>query len=139
MAPYGISVAPMVIIDASVWVQAFRVSSSTERQEVDRLLARGEAVMVGPVLGEVLQGARSQQEFDGLRERLSALPYEEATQETWGRVGALSYQLRQQGLMVALVDLLIAALALEHDHQVYTLDEHFQRVPELRLYEGGVS
>ena len=32
-----------------------------------------------------------------------------------------------------------AALALEHDHQVYTQDEHFQRVPELRLYEVGAS
>ncbi len=139
MASHGTAVAPMVIIDASVWVRAFRVNSSIERQEVDRLLAQGEAVMVGGVLAEILQGARSEQEFDSLHERLSALPYEEATQETWARVGALSYQFRQQGLMVALVDLLIAALALEHDHQVYTLDEHFQRVPELRLHEVSVS
>ena len=95
--------------------------------------------MVGVVLAEILQGARSPQEFDDLHGRLSVLPYVEATQETWARVGALSFQLRQRGQMVALVDLLIAALALEHGHQVYTLDEHFQRVPELRLHEAGVS
>ncbi|MBI4201219.1 MAG: PIN domain-containing protein [Chloroflexi bacterium] len=129
----------MVIVDTSVWVQFLRVKGSVEHLELDRLLAEGDAVMVGGVLAEILQGARSQQEFDGLNERLSALPYLEATQETWVRVGALSYQLRQRGVMVALGDLLIAALALEHDHQVYTLDEHFQRVPGLRLYEVGAS
>jgi hypothetical protein len=125
----------MVIVDTSVWVQAFRAPNSSERQEVDRLLARDEAAMVGVVLAEVLQGARDPQEFEALRLRLTALPYLSESVQTWVQAGTISYQLRQRGLGVGLVDLLIAALALEHDASVYTRDEHFQRVPGVKLHE----
>ena len=129
----------MVIVDSSVWIQAFRRSSPQERFEVDRLLAQGEALIVGPVFAEVLQGARNSQEFDSLRDRLSALPYQEETIETWVRVGSLSYQLRRRGVALALVDVLIAALAIEGEHSLYTLDDHFQRVPGLKLHKIGVG
>ena len=126
----------MVIVDTSVWIQFLRSRGSPEHGEVDGLLTRDEVVMVGPVMAEILQGARSIEEFEQLRIRLTALPYVEATRETWSRSGALSYQLRQQGNPVGLADLLISALALEHGHQIYSLDEHFQRVPDLQLYEA---
>ena len=129
----------MVIVDTSVWVQFLRSLGSVEHLELDRLLAQGEVVMVGAVLAEVLQGTRSQGELEGLHERLTALPYLGETQETWATVGELSYQLRQRGEAVALLDLLIAALALERGHEVYTSDEHFQRVPGLRLHEASAS
>ena len=127
-----------MILDTSVWIQTFMVSSSSERRELDGLLTQDQVVMVGPVLAEILQGARSLEEFNRLRVRLAALPYAAATRETWDQSGALSYQLRQQGNPVGLVDLLISALALEHDHQLYTLDNHFQRVPGLKLYSAGL-
>ena len=127
----------MVIVDTSVWIQAFRVSPSSERRELDGLLTQDQVVMVGPVLAEILQGARNVEEFELLRIRLAALPYAAATLETWEHTGALSYQLHQQGNPVGLVDLLISALALEHDHQLYTLDDHFLHVPGLKLYSAG--
>ncbi|MBI4216080.1 MAG: PIN domain-containing protein [Chloroflexi bacterium] len=127
----------MVLIDTSVWIQAFRYDDSAERREVDSLLARREAVLAGAVLAEVLQGARNQQEFQRLRDRLTALPYLEETQETWVRAGRLSYQLRGRGVTVGLVDLLIAALAAEHGCAVYTRDEHLPSIPGLALHAAG--
>ena len=127
----------MLIVDSSVWIQAFRVDASFEGREVDRLLARGEVGMVGVVLAEVLQGSRSAQEFESLRIRFMAIPYPEETQETWVRVGNLSYQLRQCGQAMGIVGLLIVALALEYGCAVYTLDEHFQRIPGLELHQAG--
>lgn len=106
---------------------------------MDRLLGRNEVVMAGPVLAEVLQGARTTKELQALSNRLTALPYVEMTKGTWGRVGRMAFELRQRGHTVALVDLLIAALAIEHDHQVYTLDDHFQRIPGLKLYAAGAG
>ncbi len=94
--------------------------------------------MAGPVLAEVLQGARSQQEYEQLYLRLTSLPYLDDTAETWARAGALSYELRLRGLAVNLVDLLIAALAMDHGHQVYTLDEHFRRIPGVELYSAAI-
>lgn len=126
----------MVIVDTSVWIQFLGSGGSPEHWEVDKLLAREEVVMVGPVMAEILQGARSDREFERLRQQLSALIFVSETKETWTRVGNLSFQLRQQGNPVGLVDLLIASLALEGGHQVYSLDDHFQRVPDLQLYEA---
>ena len=124
----------MVIVDTSVWVTAFRAGASQERRELDRLLAAESVVIVGPVLAEVLLSARDEQEFDGLQSRLLALDYASETPQSWAKVGSLSYQLRQEGKTVGLVDLLIAALALEHGHELYSLDQHFQRMPGLQLY-----
>lgn len=98
------------------------------------MLRANEVLIGGVVIAEVLQGAQSEQEFTSIRDQLVVLPYIEEAQETWAAVGALSYQLRQRGVTVGLIDLLIATLALENDAEVYTLDEHFQLVPGLRLH-----
>jgi 2-haloalkanoic acid dehalogenase type II len=124
----------MVIVDTSVWIEAFRAGDSVERREVDRLLDTDQVAIVGPVLAEVLQGARSQQEFAALHRTLSVLEFIPETKSGATRAGNVSYQLRRRGAAVGLVDLLIVALALEGGHQVYTLDEHFQRIPGLQLY-----
>ncbi len=127
----------MVIVDTSIWVEAFRSKDSSERREVDRLLATGQVALVGPVLAEVLQGARDQSEFESLQDVFSALPYVEDGREVWARVGHLSYELRRHGSALGLIDLLVGALALQSGHSVYTSDTHFQRIPGLRLHEPG--
>ncbi|MDO8530627.1 MAG: PIN domain-containing protein [Dehalococcoidia bacterium] len=124
----------MVIVDTSIWLQFFRLQPSSVKKEMDRLRASGEIAVVGVVLAEVLQGARTEREAEQLRAGLRGFPYLEETQGTWVRVGELSHQLRQKGVTVSIMDLLIAALALEHGCEVYTLDEHFERVPGLTLH-----
>ncbi len=63
-------------------------------------------------------------------------PFLELDKHTWIRAGRLSMEMRSKGLITPLTDLFIAALALEGDHEVYTLDDHFQRVPGLCLHEA---
>ncbi len=125
----------MVIVDTSIWVQFFKKNNSKERRELDLLLVQNEVLMVGVVLAEVLQGARNQHEFERLRDHLSTLPYAQETRDTWTLIGALSYQLRQNGATLSLIDLLIAALAIQRKCEVYTLDQHFARVPGLTLHK----
>lgn len=124
----------MVIVDSTVWTHYLRTPETPIGHGLLRLLEADQVVMVGVVLAEVLQGARGEREFRQLRSWLEVLPYLEVTQETWAGAGELSMHLRAEGRLTPLTDLLIAALALEGDHHVYTLDEHFQRVPGLRLY-----
>ena len=126
----------MVIVDSNVWIHWLRMPNTDVGREFVRLLDSHQVSMAGVVLAEVLQGARREPEFDRLRTLLAALPYLETTKQTWARAGELAMQLRGQGRLIPLTDLVIAALALEGDHQVFTLDEHFQRVPELKLYEA---
>ena len=91
--------------------------------------------MVGMVLSEVLQGARTSSGLATLRDRLTALEFLEVTLETWIKVGEIALELRRLGSPVPLTDLTIAAVAMQHSQPVYALDQHFQRVPELELYE----
>lgn len=91
--------------------------------------------MVGMVLSEILQGARTDSEFAALRDRLIALEFLEVTLETWIKVGEIALELRRLGFQVPLTDLTIAAVAMQHNQPVYALDQHFQRVPELELFE----
>lgn len=90
--------------------------------------------MVGPVLTEVLQGARSGGELEFFSSHLTALLFLETSQETWVRAGALNYQLKQSGRMLSVGDLVISTLALEHDMPVYSLNGDFDRVPGLRRH-----
>ena len=93
--------------------------------------------MVGPVLAELLQSARSVSEFELLRLHLGSLSFLDADQDTWTRAGELNFHLREQGLMLAFADLIIASLGVQHGIPVYTVDGDFGRVPDLALHDAN--
>lgn len=124
----------MIIADSSIWIDFQRDPDSEAGRELDQLLDADEVVMVGPVLTEVLQGARSEGELEFFSSHLTALLFLETSQETWVRAGALNHQLKQSGRMLSVGDLVISTLALEHDMPVYSLNGDFDRVPGLRRH-----
>jgi len=126
----------VIIADTSIWIEFFRRRDSPTARALDSLLAQGQVGITGIVLAEVLQGARDDDDFRRLADLLTGLPFLKVEQETWVRAGELSFRLRGQGPLVPLTDLVLAAVALEGSHEVFTLDDHFQRVPGLRVYEG---
>jgi predicted nucleic acid-binding protein len=127
----------MVIADTSVWIPFFNRPDSPEKLALDRLIDADEVALVGVVLAELLQGCRTSTERTTLSASLVALFYFEVTQTTWLRTGDLSAQLLRKGVTLPLSDLLIPALAIEHDCRVYSLDTHFKKIPGLRLYMPG--
>lgn len=84
----------MIIADSSVWIDYLRRRESPVRAAMDALLSRDQVVMVGVVLAEVLQGVRSDREYDALVDAMHALPYAEATRETWWECGETMRNLR---------------------------------------------
>jgi predicted nucleic acid-binding protein len=124
----------MVIADTSVWIPFFNRPDSPEKIALDMLIDADEVALVGVVLAELLQGCRTQSERTTLSEALLALRYFEVTQTIWSRTGDLSAQLLRKGVTLPLSDLLIAALAIEHDCLVYSLDAHFKKIPGVHLY-----
>ena len=126
----------MVIADSSVWITFQRQPNSETGRQFDSLLANDEVVMVGPVMTEILQGARSEREFTFFAERLKSLTFIEVDQNTWIQAGEINFQLKKQGRTLAFADLIVSALAIQHDIPVYTDDGDFQRVPGLHLYEA---
>ena len=125
----------MVITDTSVWIAFIRNRSSEHGMELSRLLHADEVAITGPVLAEVLQGARNPHEFARFSSDMEAVRYLDVSREAWVWVAETSQRLRRAGQAVALTDLSIAAVALLNDSELYTLDRDFGRVPGLRLHQ----
>jgi predicted nucleic acid-binding protein len=132
----------MVLVDSSVWIEAFRRKGRLEvKLALESLLDAYEAQWCTPVRLEVLGGARAE-ERARLGRHFSVIPYRICAEADWDRSIALAWKLRDNGLTVPWLDVVIAALALHDDVRLYTLDAHFTRIAELtglRLYAPGYA
>jgi hypothetical protein len=124
----------VVIADTSVWIAFFNQPGSPEKREIDILIDADHLVLVGVVLAELIQGCRTSSEANTTISKLTGLRFLETNLSSWKRAGELSFALRRKGVTLPLSDLIIAALALEHQCQVYTLDPHFEQIPGLTLH-----
>ena len=124
----------MVIADTSVWVEYFKGGQETVRVALRYLVRAEQAILVGMVLAELIQGCRSSKEADIILSKLTGLRFLETSFSSWKRAGELSFLLRRKGITLPLSDLIIAALAIEHQCEVYTLDPHFEQIPGLTLH-----
>lgn len=117
-----------ILIDTSAWIDFFRNQSGAVGDSVATLIEREQAVMTGPVLAELLQGLKSRQESNTLRELFDVLPYLEVSRRDWEKSGDLLRKLRQRGITVPLTDALIASVAKRTGCAVLTLDRHFEHL-----------
>ncbi len=123
-----------VLIETSVWVTYLRRRSYLVREVVAQLSSSGRAVTCGVVLTELISGESEPDMQTRVLAALDGLQYLESSHETWLRAGRIGAQLRAHGASIPVPDLLIAALAMQHGCALYTLDAHFQGIPDLTLY-----
>ena len=124
----------MVVVDSNVWIDYLRHADSRPGARLDELLELREVVLVGVVLAELLQGSTGERDHARLEPALEAAEYAEIERASWARAGRLSRELRASGVQIPLTDLIIAAFAIEHEHELFTFDKDFQKVPGLRLF-----
>ncbi|MGC2190839.1 MAG: PIN domain-containing protein [Candidatus Dormiibacterota bacterium] len=128
-----------VLPDTSVWVTFLRDGSAGRAAALDGLLASHEVVVCGPVVAELLAGARSVQRSE-LRAALITLPWVDLGRREWQQVGELAARLRELGDSVPLTDLEIAVAAGSGGALLWSWDSDFERVravlPELRRYDS---
>ncbi|MEO8350807.1 MAG: PIN domain-containing protein [Chthoniobacteraceae bacterium] len=130
----------MVLVDSSVWIEAFRRNGRLEvKVGLEGLLEAYEAQWCSSVRLEVLGGARHD-ERARLGEHFSVIPYRICTERDWDRAVALAWRIRDRGVTIPWLDVLIAATALHDGVRLYAIDAHFRAIAEitgLRLYEPG--
>ena len=127
----------LVVLDTSVWINYTNFPASSYRVAVDRLIDIDRIATTGIVIAEVLQGARSKEDYPELSNMLRGPHFLDATRETYESAGELSFRLRRQGQQIPMSDVIIAATAIEFGCPVFSDDAHFDRIPELTLYEPG--
>ena len=81
----GTATENLVLIDSCIWVPFFNRPRSTEKVAVDALLEEDRAAIIGPILGEILQGFRRNEEADWVASSLRGLHYLDLDWEDWRR------------------------------------------------------
>jgi predicted nucleic acid-binding protein len=123
-----------ILADTSIWIEFFRTRSDVG-EYLASMLQNNLVWTCGIVLFELLQGIRSEREKAVILESMQELPYIEMTQSLWNKSAALSVLIRQKGLTLPHSDIFIASIAIEHNLAIFTLDKHFEQIPEVKIYK----
>lgn len=124
----------MILVDTSVWIEAFRSGDGPEARDLRELLDCDAVSLAAPIRVEILAGA-SAGEQDRLRRVLAALPNWMPEPSTWALIESWLPQASRAGLRFGMGDLLIAAIATEHQASIWTLDTDFERMAGLGWIE----
>ena len=128
---------PDYLLDCNHLSAALRkVSSVRERIHQSRRAGR-RFVSCYPVLCELEVGIRQTAKPDEYRHRLAQLqrhvrlwPLDADTTRIYG---TLYMELRRQGRVLSQVDMMLAAMASQHQLTVLTTDRDFEAIPDLRV------
>jgi hypothetical protein len=130
----------MVLVDSSIWIEALRRQGRLDvKVALEALLEAYEAQLCAPVRLEVMGGSRNE-ERRVIGSYFSIIPYRPVSPEDWERAISLSWQLRDRGLTVPWLDVLIASLAIHDGVRLYSIDAHFEKIEQiagLMLYRPG--
>ena len=116
------------LIDTSALVRFFRKGKENRQvaDKVEQLLNDEMASYTEPVYLELLVGAKVPDGLEWLKKSFLQLPILHVGAEDWRQASQLALSLRESGLRVDIVDLVVAATAISNDVTLFHNDRHFQ-------------
>jgi predicted nucleic acid-binding protein len=123
-----------VLVDTLIWASFFSKPNSREKRAIDELIDADRVVLVGPIVAEVLLGFRRKAQADWVASRLQAAHFVEATWDDWKSAAEIGRELASKWHAIPITDLIVAAVAKRTDTAVYSIDPHFDLLPELKRY-----
>lgn len=116
-----------VLADTSIWIDYFRRGKGSKAARLDELLTAGDVVVCGPVVAELLAGAKVADRAK-LWRLLTGLPWADLGRPQWQNVGETAARLRERGESVPLTDIEIAVAAVDTTAELWTRDADFTRI-----------
>lgn len=118
-----------ILADTSAWVASFsKTGHEPLKEKMKESIENGSLVIAGIVLLELLQGAKNETDLDILKKRLQILPSLPTPEAIWLTSAKLSLLLRNKGVQASTPDILIAALAIEHDCVLIHCDRDYEHM-----------
>ena len=118
----------MILVDSSVWIDYFRGTATPEADALDALLGTEELATGDLMLAEVLQGFRSEADFEQARAMLTSLDVVELGGKEIGIQAARNFRkLREKGVTVRkTIDTIIATRCIADGHALLFSDRDFE-------------
>ena len=124
----------LVLVDTCIWVPFFNRPQSAEKKVVDALLDDDRAALIGPIVTEILQGIPREAQADHVASLLRGVRSLEMIWDDWPGAARLGRRLAPSGHRLPLSDLILAAVSLRLEAEIYSSDPHFDLVSELKRF-----
>jgi len=124
----------LILLDTSVWIDALLGKTPHIVAVTQALLNDDRILICGPIIFEIKRGLRPpyRKKILPLLDALIRLSVDETV---WDNAGDLDASLRKKGITIPPMDVIIAQVCLHHKVALFTLDEHFQSVPKLKIFK----
>ncbi|MGH7277395.1 MAG: type II toxin-antitoxin system VapC family toxin [Candidatus Rokuibacteriota bacterium] len=130
----------MIVVDTAVWADWFNGVDSSVVDRLDHALGRQDAGLVPVILTEVLQGFRSDRDFERAHVLLIRLPMLTLDREGHVAAARLFRRLRSRGVTVpGTIDCIIAQICITAGVELLSTDQDFAAIARhtpLRLWAG---
>jgi hypothetical protein len=134
----------MILVDTPVWSFALRrraVDLSASEQRLTRalydLVLQNRVQLLGSTRQEVLSGIREQTQFRRIRDYLREFSNVGLDSTDYEEAARITNECRRAGIAGSPVDMLVCAVSIRHNWQIFTTDqdfEHYGRVVSLKLF-----
>jgi predicted nucleic acid-binding protein len=118
-----------VLIDTSGWICFFSRRGYDEiKKVISILLDEDRVAIIGPILIELVQGARTEKEKEDIKRYMKGIHWLPVTDDHWHKAAEMAFNLRRKGITSSAIDTLIATLAMEYDCHLLHKDSHFDLI-----------
>lgn len=125
----------MVLVDTSVIIDYLKGIHNTATHKFEFILDSSVPYGINPfIFQEVLQGAKTQKEFNTLKKYLETQIFYELRdkRESFGKAAEIYFKCRKKGYQVgSTIDCLIAQTAIENDLLLLHNDEDFIKIAKI--------
>ena len=129
----------LVLVDTSAWICFFSRKGFEEiKKPISFLLDKNRIAITGPILIELIQGCRTEQEKENLNDVLSGCHLLTITDELWHFVAEMAFDLRRKGITVSAIDTMIASAAIKYNSPLLHRDGDFDLISKhtaLKIYK----
>lgn len=117
----------MILVDSSVWIDYFNGEPTPEAQTLDALLGVEPLGIGDLILTEVLQGFRSDTDYETARRLLTSCAVFDMLGQGMALKSASNYRtLRKKGITIRkAIDVIIATYCIEQGHSLLFSDKDF--------------
>jgi predicted nucleic acid-binding protein len=119
----------LVLIDTSGWICFFsRRGHEDIKKLISTLLDEDRVAIAGPIVVELVQGARDVEEKQDIKNYVKGLHWLQVTGDQWDKSAELAFQLRRKGVTSSIIGVLIAVLSMDYQCTLLHKDTDFDHI-----------